>query len=257
MTNLYPFYDWMDRIRRYFAFSRNELVALLISIVAMAFIVGFNDGNKTFVLSVFAGNFALSLFAVAIAVFAREAAHRVFALNMGYKAQFKPFLYGLLAGIILAFMTNGNKWVTFLAYGGVSLNIMEKHRLGYFRYQLGYFDLGKVSLAGPLANLTVAGLVKAMTFLPPAISQKLILVNVIFAITNALPIPPLDGANIMFASKTFYPLVLGAIVSGGLLLLIPRFNVFLAIITSFIIGLVTMYMFFKFLEPKIGKELVA
>ncbi len=253
MSNLYPFYDWIDRIRKYFAFDRNELAALLVSIAAMAFIVGFRFEGDVFVFSVFAGNFALSLIAVAVAVFAREAAHRLFALNMGYKLQFKPFLYGLLAGVILAFMTYGR--VIFLAYGGIFLNIMEKHRLGYFRYQLGYFDLGKVSLAGPLANLAVAALVKGMTFLPHALAEKLIMVNVILAITNALPIPPLDGANIMYASKTFYPLVLGAIVSGGLLLLIPGFSVLLAITASVVIGFVTMYAFFHFLEPKIGKDI--
>lgn len=252
MSNLYPFYEWMLRLRKYFAFSKTEMASLVVSIVVMAFIVGFRFEGTGFVFSAFAKNFALSLVAVSIAVFAREAAHRAFALNMGYEHQFKPFIYGLLGGVILAFMTYGK--VVFLAYGGVFLNIMKKHRLGYFRYQLGYFDLGKVSLMGPLANLAVATLFKVMTFLPQEFAHKIILVNVIFAITNALPIPPLDGANIMFASKTFYPLVLGAIVSWGLLLLIPGFNVLLAITASAMIGLVTMYSFFKFLEPKLGPD---
>ncbi|MBI2144568.1 hypothetical protein HYU17_05485 [Candidatus Woesearchaeota archaeon] len=251
MASLYSFYDWIDRLRRYFAFSKQEQLWLLASVLAMAFIVGFSFEGEKFVFGAFASNFALSLIAVAIAVFVHESAHRIFGLNMGYKTEFKPFLYGLVAGVILAFMTYGK--VIFLAYSGVFLHFMEKHRLGYFRYRLGYFDLGKVSLVGVLANLFVAALVKGFGgFLPAAFAEKMVLVNVLFAITNVLPIPPLDGANIMYASKTFYPLVFGAIISCGVLLLMTNINVLLALTASLVIGVVTAFAYFNFLEPKIG-----
>ncbi|MBI3036336.1 hypothetical protein HYY73_01065 [Candidatus Woesearchaeota archaeon] len=251
MASLYSFYDWLDRLKRYYAFSRNEQIFLLISVLVMAFIVGFRFEGDKFALNVFLNNFGLSLIAVAVAVFAHESAHRIFGLNMGYKTEFKPFIYGLLAGIILAFMTYGK--VIFLAYSGVFLNIMEKHRLGYFRYQLGYFDLGKVSLAGPLTNLLIAIIVKSMGFLPQPVSEKLILVNVLFAITNVLPIPPLDGANIMYASKTAYPFVFGAVISCGLLLLIPWLSTWLTIAAALAIGIFTAVMYFKFVEGKLLK----
>lgn len=253
MPSLYSAYDWMDRIRRHYKFTRSESVWLAVSVAVMAFIVGFSFEGEEFVFSVFIENFFLSLFAVAIAVFVHESAHRIVGLNMGYKTEFKPFLYGLVAGVILAFMTYGK--VIFLAYSGVLLNIMEKHRLGYFRYQLGHFDLGKVSLAGVLANLFLAAAVKGMGFLPQAISDKIVLVNVIFAITNVLPIPPLDGVNIMYASKTFYPVALGGVISCGVLLLIPWLNVWLAIVTSLVIGFMTMIMFVNYVEPKMGPSL--
>lgn len=250
MSSLYTFYDWIDRIRRYYKFSRSESTWLLVSVLVMAFIVGFRFDGEKFEFAAFFTNFMLSLAAVAIAVFVHESAHRVFGLNMGYKTEFKPFLYGLVAGVILAFMTYGK--VIFLAYSGVLLNFMEKHRLGYFRYRLGHFDLGKVSMAGVLANLFLAAIVKSMGFLPQPISEKIVLVNVLFAITNILPIPPLDGANIMYASKTFYPVAFGAVISCGLLLLLPWLNVWLAIVTSLVIGVVTAFAFFNYVEPKMG-----
>lgn len=249
MPSLYTFYDWIDRIRRYYKFSRSEQLFLLISILAMAFIVGFRFEGDKFVLGTFLNNFAISLVAVVVAVFAHESAHRIFGLNMGYKTEFKPFIYGLLAGVILAFMTDGH--FIFLAYSGVLLNIMEKHRLGYFRYHLGYFDLGKASLAGPLTNLLIAIVVKSMGFLPQPVAEKLILVNVLFAITNVLPIPPLDGANIMYASKTAYPFVFGAVISCGLLLLIPWLSAWLSIAASLAIGIFTAVLYFKFVEGKL------
>ncbi|MBI2175965.1 hypothetical protein HYU40_01270 [Candidatus Woesearchaeota archaeon] len=253
MPSLYSAYDWYDRIKRYYRFTRNEAIWLLVSVLVMAFIVGFRFEGQEFVLSAFLSNFSLSIFAVAIAVFAHESAHRIFGLNMGYKTEFKPFIYGLLAGVILAFMTYGK--VIFLAYSGVFLNIMEKHRLGYFRYQLGHFDLGKVSLAGVLTNLFLAAAIKSMGFIPQAISEKLVLVNVLFAITNALPIPPLDGANIMWASKTFYPVVLGGVISCGLLLLVPWLDAWLAVVASLVIGVMTAFVFGSYVEPKMGSDL--
>ncbi len=253
MPSLYSAYDWIYNIKRYYKFTRSESIWLFVSVVAMTFIVGFNDNSEQFVLSFFLTNLVISLLAVSLAVFVHESAHRIFGLNMGYKTSFKPFLYGLVAGVILTFMTYGK--VIFLAYSGVFLNIMEKHRLGYFRYQLGYFDLGKVSMTGVLANLFLAAAVKSMVFLPHAVSEKIVLVNVLFAITNVLPIPPLDGANIMFASKTFYPVVLGGVISCGLLLLVPWLNPWLAIVTSLVIGVVTAILFFSYVEPKMGPNL--
>ncbi len=250
MASLYSFYDWTDRIRRYYKFSRSELIWLTVSILAMAFVVGFRFEGDKFELGVFLSNFWRGLIAVALAVFAHETAHRLVGLNMGYKTEFKPVLYGVLAGVIVAFMSAGK--VIILAYSGMMLNIMEKHRLGYFRYQLGYFDLGKAALAGPLANLLMAVIVKSLPFIPDSLKDKIVFVNVLFAITNVLPIPPLDGAHIMYASKTAYPIVLGGVVSCGLLLLVSWINPWIALTASAIIGIVTAFVFFSFLEPKLG-----
>ncbi|MBI2145655.1 hypothetical protein HYU18_05045 [Candidatus Woesearchaeota archaeon] len=252
MPALYPFIDWMDRIRRYYKFGKNEAIWLLVSVLVMAFIVGFRFDSEEFVVNVFLNNFALGLVAVALAVIVHESAHRIFGLNMGYKTEFKPFLYGLLAGVILAFMSSGR--IVVLAYSGVLLNIMEKHRLGYFRYQLGYFDLGKVSLMGPLANLLLAVLAKSLPFIPHELAEKIVLVNVLFAITNILPIPPLDGANIMYASKTAYPFVFTAFVSCGLLLLWASINPWISVLASLLIGLIGAILFFNFVEPKLEKK---
>ena len=252
MSAIYSFYDWVDRIRRYFRFSTTELTWIMVSILVLSFIAGFRfDDNEKFILSSFVFNFSLSIIAVTLAVLVHETAHRLIGLNMGYKTESKPFIYGLLAGVILAFMTNGK--VVFLAYSGIFLDIMEKHRLGYFRHRLGFFDLGRVSLAGPLANLFLAAMVKGMGFIPEPLADKLVMVNVLFAITNTLPIPPLDGVNIMYASKTAYPFVFAAIISCGLLLLVDWLSVWVAIMAALLIGITTAVLYFNYVEPKLGK----
>lgn len=63
----------------------------------------------------------------------------------------------------------------------------------------------QVALAGPLANVTVAFVVGALLKLPGlaaeplagAVLSTLIWINVILAIFNLIPIPPLDGSRIL------------------------------------------------------------
>ncbi len=250
---IYSFYEWLTRVRKYYAFGRAEQLWLAISVVVLTFIVGFNDGNDEFQLFAYVKNMLLSFTAIAVAVFVHESAHRIFALNMGYKVEFKPVLYGLIAGIILAFMSNGK--IILLAYSSTFVHFIEKLRLGYFRYRMGHFDLGKICLMGPLANLAVAIAVKTMGFLPEPLAEKLLLVNVLFAITNMLPIPPLDGVSIMWASKTFYPLALVSVVGCAALLLLPQIGVWIAVTASLVIGIFAAFAYFNFLEPKLGPNI--
>jgi Zn-dependent protease len=100
-----------------------------------------------------------------------------------------------------------------------------------------------VALAGPLSNLLIVALCAALFLLPPFQSGYLLLVVIMAAFANALlfvfnliPIPPLDGAKIMFP---FLPRSLGGFVDfmnqyGPMILLglvlvaifIPRFSIF-------------------------------
>ena len=70
------------------------------------------------------------------------------------------------------------------------------------------FGSAKVGLAGPASNFALAlafGLV--LRFLPvgdinpnlPAIFQSIVYINLLLAVFNLLPIPPLDGSHILFS----------------------------------------------------------
>ncbi len=209
-------YNWIDKVKRYYAFSKTELKWLAVSVLVMAFIVGFDDGKEKFEAAHWIANFLICLVAVIIAVFVHESAHRITGLEQGYRTTFKPFFYGLLAGLIISFMSYGK--LIFLLYGGAFINIMEKHRLGYFRYQLGYFHYGAVSLMGPVANIAMAIFFKTINILPPEITQKLVLVNIMLALTMMLPLPGADGLPVLFASRWLYFLSYGAMVGISIFL---------------------------------------
>ncbi|MBN2454605.1 hypothetical protein JXB11_03600 [Candidatus Woesearchaeota archaeon] len=246
----YGFYNLLDKLKRYYTFSKFEKRWLLLSIVILAFIVGFNDGREVFEWGPWLQNFILGLIAVIIAVFVHQSVQRIFGLEQGYRVEFKPFIYGLIGGLVIAFMSYGKLIV--LAYSGLKLNIMEKHRLGYFRYQLGYFQLGKISAMGPIANLMVAILFSVMTFLPAAFIEKMVLVNVLFAITNMLPIPPMDGANVLYASRIIYVLLLAGIAAVGLMLIYSWVSTLYAVITGIAFGFLAFTLYIMKVESKGG-----
>lgn len=243
------FFNWMMKIRKFAPFSKKELTWIGASILIMAFIVGFDDGSGSFNTATYLSNMGISLVAVAIAVIVHEMAHRIAAPNLGYKIEFKPFFFGIIGGLILTFMTYGK--VIFLAYGSFYLDIMEKHRLGYFRHYLGYFDNGKVALAGPLANLVAAMVFKSMVFLPEALVSKLVFVNVLFAITNMLPIPPLDGAHVLWSTKTLYPFIMASVIGAAALLLIPSVVWWVAILGALAIGIAWTMFYVNIVEGKL------
>ena len=119
------------------------------------------------------------------------------------------------------------------------------------------YGQAKVAIAGPAANLFLAlifGLLiritvanEALYFLMPLIPLfvAIVLINILLALFNLLPIPPLDGSHILF---TFLPdsaqnikvflqkygffLLLGFIIFGGFRFLFPLIMILFYIITG-------------------------
>jgi Zn-dependent protease len=236
---VYGFFNQLDKIKRYFGFNATERNWLIASVFLLAFIAGFNDGSKTFSWSNWLGNYFLCAIAIAIAIFVHEAARRIMGLEQGFRVEFKPFMYGLIAGLVLAFMSNGR--LIFLAYGGIQFHMLEAHRLGYFRHRTSLNVLGRVSAIACLANLVLALIFKAMVFLPDAIIHKFVLINVLFAITNLLPIPPLDGVNLLYASRIIYMAILVFVSVVGILMLTGWLPLIWVLVIGLVLALITLF----------------
>ena len=246
----FGFFNWMDKIRSFYPFTKKELLWIGLSVLVVTFIIGFDDGNDVFNIGAYSGNMLITLIATLIAVIIHESAHRIAAPLLGYRVEFKPVFYGLIGGLILAFMSYGK--IMFIAYGSFFLDIREKHRLGYFRHYLGYFDNGKVAIAGPLANLFAAMVFKSLVFLPEVLISKLVFINVLFAIINMLPIPPLDGSHVMFATRHLYPFVMAAIIGAGVLLLLPAVTWWMATLGAIAIASLYSFFYFNVIEKAFG-----
>ena len=242
--------DMIDKIKRYYRFAPSELRGLIVSILAIAFIISFKEWGATkFDLTLGLYNLFNAILIVALSILVHDAGQRFWGLSIGYRLEFKMWSFGLLIALIIAFISNGSLWL--IVPSGFLLHHIAAHRLGWFRYGINYFGQAMVALAGPLFTLMLIILLKVLnTFSPNPLLQKAIIFNVVYAITSLLPIPPLDGSKIYFGSRMLYAFVFPAIAVSTILMIV-NVPIFFALVLSFLVGIVLWLTYYITFERKV------
>jgi Zn-dependent protease len=242
--------DFFDKIKRYYKFTPYELRGLVISILAIAFIVSFKDwGKATFDFTVGLYNLFNAILIVALSILVHDMGQRLWALAIGYRVEFKMWAFGLLVALVIAFLSNGNLWL--IVPSGFMLHHLAGPRLGFFRYGINYFGQAMVALAGPLFTLMLIILLKVLSaFSPNPLMHKALIFNVVYAITSLLPIPPLDGSKIFFGSRMLYAFVLPAIIVSTILMIV-NIPIFFSLVLSFLVGIVLWLTYYISFERKV------
>lgn len=242
--------DLIDKIKKYYKFTPHELRGLIISIFAIAFIISFKEwGKATFELNEGLYNLFNSILIVALSILVHDMGQRLWGLSIGYRVEFQMWTFGLIVGLVIAFISNGNLWL--IVPSGFMLHLIAGHRLGWFRYGINYFGQAMVALAGPLFTLMLIILLKVMSALSPnPLIQKAIIFNVIYAITSLLPIPPLDGSKIYFGSRMLYAFALPAITVSTILMIV-NVPIFFSLVLSFLVGIVLWLVYYISFERKV------
>jgi len=241
--------NYWDKVTRYFAFSNEEISAFVITVLVFAFIDSFDQwGYERFDVLIGLKNYLISLIIVGTALFVHHAAQRLAAIRTGFRAEHKLWWHGLVLGLILVVFTRGT--VELFVASGVFIHMLAAHRLGVFRYGPNIDTYAMIALWGPLANIFFATVVKTLelwTPLPlnPEIVQAIFVFNLGFAALNMLPIPPLDGSRVFFASRLTYAFVAGTII--GYVALIYFFNAY-SYIFALLIGGAVWLLFLIFFE---------
>lgn len=236
------------KVRNYFPFNISEIRAIALTILFLTFIVAFNDGSGDFNMSHWLGNFFLWFIIVTISVIVKQVGHRLVGILYGFRVEYKLWWYGLLFGVLIAFVTRGHVWV--LIPGGIMIHIMKFHRIGWFRYGANFRAFSMISLFGPLANILFATFIKTLQIwfhLFPAdslIVDRIFLFNLAFAAYNLLPIPPLDGSRVMYDSRLIYVFTFVAIATYALLAYFEIYSYILALIAA-VIGWFLFYYYFE------------
>ena len=240
--------DFKEKIRRHFSFSYEETRLLILYIIVLGFIVGFNDGRETFNLLPWLRNLVNGIIIITLTLLVHESAKKIVGLHFGQRTEFKLWVPGLAIGTVLALFTNG-EWI-FIVSGGMIAHMMTVARIGRFRYGFSYNDLGIIAAAGPLANLGLAILLRLLGGAAvDSLLSRAITINLMFAIYNMLPIPPLSGAMVLFASRSWYVFTYACILSITALLLFTT-SLFWAIVGSLIIGFAVFLVYFVMIETK-------
>jgi len=239
--------DLRYKIKKHFEFDADETRLFIIYVLALTFIVGFNDGSEVFNIFFWLRNLLNSLVIVSLTMLVHESAHKIMGLHLGQRVEFKLWAPGLVIGLVFTLFSNGE--ILFLVSGSIVVHMMEAARIGRFRYGLSFNDLGVIAAAGPLANVALALILKVLQFLPGGgLLEKAIFINIWFALFNMLPIPPLDGALVLFASRSWYVFLVASI--GAIAYLVLETNVLLSVLGAVGIGFFVFMLYFVMLETK-------
>ncbi len=237
---LYPISDTIDKVKRYYRFTKHELTSVVIMILVAAFIVSFKGwGYEHFDIAVGFRNFLKALLIMAAIILTHVSGQRIAALHAGFRAEHRIWWFGVMLGLILILVSNGNVW--FLGFSGLFIHHLTVHRLGYFRYGTNTLAFSLSAMAGPLSVIFLGTLVKTidlyilagLSFVNHALINEFFVLCWIYAAYNLLPIPPLDGSRIFFQSRMTYAFIFGSVV--GYAVLVKIFGVF-SYIYALIIG---------------------
>jgi hypothetical protein len=235
---------------KFLQFSPKEIRAMIITILIMTFIVAFNDGQENFDLTLWMLNFLQWLLIVTSSFFVFVLAQRAWSLYEGYLPEYKLWWYGLMFGLIVAFVTRGHIWL--LLPGGMMFKMSPIFRTGEFRHGQNVFLFSKISMFGPFAALFFAMAFKTLevwfgiSVISEAFVHRLFLFNMALAAYSLLPIPPLPGSKIFFESRLVYALIFGSFAGYAILVL---FNIY-SLIFALLIGVVVWAIFYIFFEKE-------
>jgi len=213
-------------------FTKKELKSVVLSILVLAFIFGFDDGEAIFSASHWFANFTAMLIFVTIAFLVHILVQKRYAEEIDCKSEYKlwkigkiglkaksklPFTvpFGIFWAIILVFMSAGKFFFTALGY----VEIEEKlARLGRKMQIVSQYEIAKGALLGSLANVALIIIFSVINKMSLGVDfTNFININLWIVLFNMIPIPPLEGGKIFFGSRKLYVFGVGFIVSCFLL----------------------------------------
>ena len=227
-----------ERIKRDVRFSMDEVKAIAVSGLILGFVFAFGDWSIT--------NLIAAVLIVLASITFHVYAQKIVGVKLGAKVEYKLWWYGLLASLVLVFVTNGRIW-WLIVPGGFTATLMAKYRIGKYRYGMNYRVLGFVGLAGPIASVIFGSIFQNINLYTPiqfSFFQKIFIWNLIYAVWSVLPIPPLDGHNTFFAGRLTYVFAAGAIAVYSLLIIFGGvYSLVWALIGAVIIYLLYLFLF--------------
>jgi hypothetical protein len=207
-------------LKNYLKFEKKEIRDILVTAFCLGFILSFkNWGGAYFDIGVglknLIGMFLVALFCMLVAIFVQK----LIAIKIGYKAKYKMWILGLLIGVYICFISDGD-WYLLLP-GGMIISTLELHRIAKHRKMLRLRDKSLILFFGPFTFIVLAYLFRAF-FIAGATNllvERAIILNMALAIYTILPIPQLEalvprlhfketanlnGFEIFYWSKTVY-----------------------------------------------------
>ena len=232
--------DLIAKIKKYFRFSIDEIKSIAIASLLIGFMFAFRDFSLL--------NFVYAIIVVVLSLLFHIIIQKIVSLHMGFEADFKLWWYGLLIGLAVTFVSNGKVWWLVLP-GGLAFSILARHRLGKFRYGLNYWPMGIIAFSGPIASIVFGTIFKNIELYifqtPIPFLHNIFIFNLVLAVCSMIPIPPLDGHYMFYASRMWFSFLFGTIFSYAILTLV--FEIY-SWVWAIIIGIVIWLIYYIKIE---------
>ena len=230
-----------DKIKRYYAFDKNEIIGLAASILIIAFIISLDWPRVELF------DFINSVLIVALTFLVVESVVRIAALSMGHKIEYQVFTVGLVIGFIVSIVSRGFFW--FLMPNGFKLEPLTTHRLGHHRYEVDYFTSGVISLFAPITHIVLAIFFKSLySVIPNSLLLDGVKLNAVMAVYQILPIPPMAGSKVFFGSRMLFSFAFVGIIAAALFLSFLPIPAWLSILGALVIAAICWLLYYIFFE---------
>lgn len=226
-----------------YVFTLAEIRDLTISSLILGFL--FSSALRYFnfsgVSSIFV-NFLISTAIVAPALIFHELAHKFVSQKYGCVANYVLWPMGAVISILLSLTTG----FIFAALGAVMISTKYSTRLGYKFIGLSNEELGKIAWAGPMTNFGMAILGFVLYPFAPQILNVFVQINLVIALFNMMPFPPLDGAKIFVWSRMIWG---GTTAAVAILLFLPGYiRIWLSILIA-VVTIITIFLLARAISP--------
>lgn len=207
--------------------NKKEIGAIVLTVLVLGIVFGFDDNTKSFVFSYWIKNFLFVLGLVVISLLINILVVKYFAYRHDCISEYKIWtvkrfgfkrwerfdgtgtgkaLKGIPFGIMLAFLftllTNGLLYFT--AIGEHDITIKKTARTGRKHLELGGYEEAIIQLAGPLTHIALMILGMALGLAFKANIGMFVTINFFMALFLMLPFSSLAGAKIFFGSRNLY-----------------------------------------------------
>jgi len=241
-------------------FGKKEIRHLIAGILILSFVFGFNDNRESFNLAYWLLNFFIVVIVVAISLLLREVVRKFFAHRKGCKTEyslwfikqlsFRPagrlrtgFPFMTVLALFLTFISNGKIFLTSIDENNVEA--VRKYRVGRKFTRLTEYDEALILLSGILTSAFLVLFFSGFGRLINLNLSMFVTVNFWITLFALIPLPPLDGGKILFASRPLYIFSLAFVIA---LFLMKDLNLILSLLFSFIIAFILMVIYYRSAE---------
>jgi len=228
-----------------FTFNLMEIRDLTISVLILGLIFSIALPSFQIERSTPIMNFLIAIVIVGPALLFHELAHKFVAQKYGCKAVYVIWPMGIMLSVFLTLITAGN--IIFAALGAVAISTSYATRVGYRYVGLSGQELGKIAASGPFTNMIIAVIAYIFMWVNPQIFQAIVSINLLVALFNLMPFPPLDGSKIFGWRKSIWGSMLLAVI---VLFYLPPIIGVIASILATVLLFVVIFVLLQLNAPK-------